>query len=493
MRGFWTRGKLKIFLIVVASVLLGLVAALGVLWWGFESRFHQAPKPAVFPAPQGRVEGMRQDLDYLGELANLDHSFSQASRDAFERERQRLMAQTETLSPGAFDMAVSHAVALAGNGHTSVFRRSRRMGRVPIRLAWFEEGLFVVRASEADAGLLGARVVTINGMTPENMLPVMTPFLSGTADNAKALSPLLYEMPAALAGVWPAMSAERETLVLRAADGREQEVELAADDPAANVAPLPLERNLAPQPAPGEAAGWRALLADGRDERDLPWSLLNPDASLYSRRLDSGKGIYINLRKIEDDDKGPLSDQLAGTLRDIEPASLRYAIVDLRFDSGGNYMTTLSFSKQLPKKLAPDGKLFILTNEATFSAAIVTLARLKYFAGGRAMIVGEHVGDREQFWAENAEPLVLPNSKIYVSYATGYHDWAAGCHDTSRCFWLNFLFDVPAGSLAPDVKVAWRFADYRENRDTVLEAALKFAKSSTIDAPRPAGEPRTLP
>jgi hypothetical protein len=81
------------------------------------------------------------------------------------------------------------------------------------------------------------------------------------------------------------------------------------------------------------------------------------------------------------------------------------------------------------------------------------------------------VGDRERFWAESGKPVELPNSKILVFFATGYHDWNEGCgaSDLARCFWLNLVFDVPAGSLAPDRAIAWKFADYRDGVDTVME------------------------
>jgi len=162
----------------------------------------------------------------------------------------------------------------------------------------------------------------------------------------------------------------------------------------------------------------------------------------------------------------------------LQPRSLRYAILDLRFNGGGNYTETLTFTKELPKRIAADGKLYILTDHATFSAALVTLARAKHFAGDRAVILGERSGDRERFWAESGKPLVLPNSKIMVFYATGYHDWNEGCgvKDWARCFWLNWAFDVPAGDLGPKSPMAWRFADYRNGVDTVLEDALRQAR-----------------
>lgn len=462
-------------LMVAGVLLLGAVIVIGAIWCGFEARFHQLPKPASYPAPSNRAEGVRQDLDYLDQLLVLDHSFSPEAKQAFERARQQMIAQADTLTAGQLEMGISHAVALAGNGHTLVGRRSRRMARLPVRMVWFEEGLYVVRATEAHADLLGSRVLAINGRAPEALLPMITPYISGTAENARAASALLFEFPPALAGVWPEMSAEREKLRLRDPLGKVSEVELTGMVPDPTLTPLAFERNISPRRSPDEPQGWHALLQDGAD---LPLVLQDPDAAVLTRTLDGGKGLYVGIRRIEDDEKGSLSDQLDTALEGIAPGSLRYAILGMRFDGGGNYMKTLRFTRQLPKRVAADGKLVILTNNATFSAGIVTMARAKYFGGSRTTVMGERVGDREQFWAESAAPLVLPNSGIRVFYATGYHDWASGCGEFSRCFWPNVLLDVPAGSLTPDVKMAWKFSDYVAKRDTVFDAALGLARKS---------------
>lgn len=119
---------------------------------------------------------------------------------------------------------------------------------------------------------------------------------------------------------------------------------------------------------------------------------------------------------------------------------------------------------------------------------MVAAARAKYSAGDRAVILGERAGDREQFWAESGTPLELPNSKILVYFATGYHDWNQGCQwkDLGRCFWFNLVFDVPAGSLDPRISLAWRFADYRNGVDTVLAEARRQASELLRRSPAPA-------
>ena len=460
-------------ILLAMGVAIGVLAALlGMVWYAFVARFQPDPVIAEMPKAKDRAEAMRQDLTVLARLLDYDRSFSADARMRFEVERQRLMDSAETLTPQALEMQVSRLVALAANGHTTVGRRLRRINRVPIRLAWFAEGLFVVRADPEHARLVGTRVASINGKTPEELLTALTAYVSGPAEHAKSTSPFFLESPYALAGVWPEMSVESATYVLQPEAGAANTVTLAGAGYNAKAPYVDPSRDLAPQPLENEGAPWANLLT----MRELPLVLRDPDASVYVKKLDDDAGLYIHISNVMGDERGELSTQLAAILDAIKPASLRYAILDMRFDGGGDYTNTLGFTKELPKRIAPDGKLFILTDNTTFSAAIVTTARAKYFGGSRAVILGERVGDRERFWAEGGKAIELPNSRIHIYFATGYHDWNDGCgwKDLGRCFWVNIPFDVPAGSLSPKQSTPWRFADYRAGVDTVLEEALKL-------------------
>ena len=138
----------KILLVLVGGVLL-----LVLLGWGAYAaamwRFYAEPELPKMPAAKDREEAVRQDLDVLALLPTLDRGFPDGARGKFESERRKLLASAATLSPAALEMQVSRLVALGDNGHTTVGRRLRRLNRVPLRFAWFEEGLFVVRATQA--------------------------------------------------------------------------------------------------------------------------------------------------------------------------------------------------------------------------------------------------------------------------------------------------------------------------------------------------------
>ncbi len=465
-----------------AAILVGATLCVFVVGRGFlvafDWRFHPTPAPTKLPPPADRADAAHQDLEALAQLVRLDRSFTAESAQRFEAERTKLIASANDLSRQAFEMQVSRLVALAGNGHTTVGRRLRRLNRVPIRVAWFAEGLFVVRAMEPFEDLVGSQVLSIDGKAPGDVLTALTPYLSGTADHAKSISPLILESPDALNGMWPAMSADSATYVLRKASGALVTVSLEGIAPGLQSSSVAPTRDLAPQHEMNETGAWHGVLSR---RTDLPSVLRDPDASVFVQRLDHGDGLYVHIATVEGDERGAIADQLANVLDPIMPGSLRYAILDLRFNGGGDYLQTLRFTRELPKRIAGDGMLFILTDHATFSAALVTAARAKYFARDRVTILGEQVGDREQFWAESGPPLELPNSRISVYFATGYHDWARGCRwkDLTRCFWFNIAFDVAAGDLSPNASIAWRFADYRDGVDTVMEQALRRAQQYT--------------
>ena len=167
----------------------------------------------------------------------------------------------------------------------------------------------------------------------------------------------------------------------------------------------------------------------------------------------------------------PLAAFLEKTLEEALARRPGFAILDLRSSPGGSYQLMAGFAKTLPAVIPQEGKIFILTSGNTFSAAIITAARVKYFSGARGEIVGEPMGDHPQFWAEAAARIVLPNSGLRVGYATGYHDWKNGCsiEQVLICYPANYFLGVAAGDLDPTIPVSWSFADYLEGKDTAVE------------------------
>lgn len=433
--------------------------------------------PADAPAPGNRAEAQRQDLERLRRLPEIDRSFSPEALAAFNRQIDVLSAQASAAAPGGlddagFELGVTRAVALAGNGHTYV--RGVSMGRslntLPLRLVWFDDGLYVVSARAALAELLGARVLALGGHAPEELAGTLRPYVGGRDSRARLLSVDLISSPAALHALGLLPSPDTAALELQLADGRRVTRDIAAD-------PRPPMRgegavrqpalDLLPATLPQDDGPWRHVLS-GADA--LPLYLQHGDRSYWQAYPDPAT-LFVELRSVSDDPGSSLAEFLAGVVEEAARRRPRAAIIDLRANPGGNYELTAEFTRRLPEALGPDGRIYVLTGPDTFSAAITTLARLKHFAQGEAEIVGRPMGDVSAFWAEGGR-MSLPNSHLSIRYASAFHDWEHGCGlaQIGRCFWLNYVYGVAAGDLSPTMPTGFTFADYRAGRDPAFDA-----------------------
>lgn len=458
----------------IAAVLLAVPAAAYVA----AVRPNYPPVPVLEATPpRTQAEADRQDLELLRRLPDVDRSFSADARDRFDLRIEGLLAEVSAAGPAGmdrarFEMAITRAVALAGNGHTYV--RGVAMGRslnsLPLRLVWFDDGLHVVAARAALAGLLGARVAALGGRTPEDLAVALRPYIGGNDSRARLLSVNLLSSPAALHALGLLPAPDAAVLAFDLPDGRRVERRIEAD-PRPAIRPEGEVRwpasDLLPTALPTDDGPWQHVLSDAAA---LPLYLQHADRA-YWHAAPAPDTLFVELRRIRDMPGDGLEAFLDRVLAKAAERQPKTVIIDLRANPGGDYMLAAAFSRRLPQLLGPDARIHMLTGPDTFSAAISTLARLKHFGGDRVEIVGRPVGDFAAFWAEGGR-LTLPNSGISIRYSTAFHDWGRGCGlaEIGRCFWLNYLYGVAGGDLSPTVPVPFTFADYRAGRDPDIEA-----------------------
>jgi Periplasmic protease len=364
--------------------------------------------------------------------------------------------------------ACAKRLAAADNAHTNVDARAWReqLSSVPVRLEWFADGLHIVRAREAFAELLGAHVTAIDGFEPSALVGDAARFFGGPKEFVRTASLVYLESPEAIHAVRPEAPADRLQLRIVDREGRERRVDLPALAPPQRPGGSKAGRLLSPVALADEAPGeWRTVLDPNAA---MPPSLRAPERSVYATTLDEGT-LYLHLWQIRDDATGPVDDGIRRAVG--QGARWRRIVLDLRFDRGGDYPWAYSQMRGLPGHLTPDGRILVLLDNTTFSAAIIDAALARHFGAGRTTLIGEAPGDRLTFWAEG-NSFVLPNSKLRVLSSTGYHDWAHGCREL-RCYWPNFWYGVGVGNVDPEVRVAWSFEDYRRGIDSVLQRALE--------------------
>jgi len=463
----------------------------------------RTPPPPEFPTPNDQAEANRQDLAYLKRaLQEMDRSFSSEEWTAFDRQIDDLSKRAGGLDAAALEMGTAKAVAVANNGHTNVLGavRGLTLNSIPLRFYWFADALHIVKADPAHSDLLGAKVLRVGGRAPNELARLLASYVGGSPGLARELGVFLMASPQALHAIGLQDSPSMAELAVQTVDGKVIERDVVAlaipatgPPPERTAQTLTFDRrelywprrDLSPIPLPNQAP-YPQPLSDGRqwahvlDQRAVPITLQDPNRFYWATYLTGGKVLFLQINVMMDE---PGREPLRTFLEHAHEAATRqprFAVVDLRSAPGGSYQRTLELTRDLPALIPEDGKIFVLTSGNTFSAGVVTAARLKYFSGNRGEIVGEPVGDYPQFWAEAMTRIVLPNSGLRVGYATGYHDWENGCslRQILVCYPPNYFMGVAAGDLDPTVPVSWSFADYLAGRDTVLERVMRIIAAS---------------
>jgi hypothetical protein len=438
------------------------------------------PYPAAnFPPAASEGEGNRQDLEYLSRLPEIDRSFTKEKRRAFARTLERLIPQSDIFDRAKLTLEAARLTALADNAHTNVLTElgDASFRSVPIRLGVFSDGLYVVKARDEARDLVGAQLLAVNERPVDSIMAAFRPYIGGPPALLRQHMPRLIVSPDLLMAVGLNGRADSSEYRFRLANGTVIDRLLAAAyaPPRVEDSPFWPVRDLSPVPTATEGSGWSHVL----DVAPLYLSRL--DENYWNAFVDDGRILFLQINRMRDQGRQRLADYLAQTLDGIKRRGTKFVVVDLRYDHGGDYTQAADFSRRLAEAMPPDGRIFILTGGNTFSAAISTVSRIRFFAGTRATQVGEPMGDRGHFWGEGGTVL-LPNSKIAVHYATAYHDWENGCglDQITTCFPLNYIYGTAAGDLRPQLVASPRFAHYASGRDMVMDEVMKLVRSGAI-------------
>ena len=442
---------------------LGTTIALAILTSAPGAAAQHAPPP---PSPAAATpEGRSADIAaFRSDFLKIDRSYSPQARAEAERRLAALEPRAATLSAAAFELELSRIVALADNGHTWDFAgpRAAHFNSVPFHLGVFGEDFYVLRASAANADLLGARIVAIDGHPIAEVRATARSLVGGTAGHRDHNIVSFYESPEQLAALGMASAADHATYRFQTPAGVTIERQFTAGPPNGDYMHVDPTRWYFPQPTPSET-GVRTALSPER----APWSLTEPEALFRWRAAPEIDGLVVEFRSNVGNQAHSIQTFLAEARAQIDALHPRNIVIDERFNGGGDLNTTRDFLQALPT-LVP-GRIFVLTSPATFSAAISSTGYLKQAAPDRVSIVGEMVGDRPMFFAEG-RPVVLPNSHAMILFATERHDYQKGCRDYSDCHGNVVRHPIAVPTLAPDISAPWTIEAYLAGRDPGMEA-----------------------
>lgn len=345
-------------------------------------------------------------------------------------------------------------VALVGDAHTSLTPELEpKIGfhRFPIELYDFEDGLYILAADSAHAGLVGAKVNQIGQSSAEAAVQMAGRVISHESPNwVRARAPSLLAMPEVLA----ALGLGRDTLTAEfvlVQDGRQRTVRLTGAGPAAGD----------PHQAPALPMNLRHAMRG-----DDPLWLQRPDRPFWYTVLPD-RTLYIGYRAVQFIHNGELNEQFfQRAFAAGDDARVERVALDIRTNGGGNNFLNRHLVREIVRRPALDqpDKLFVLIGRGVFSAAQNLVNELDYLTN--ATFVGEPTGNAPNQYGD-ARPLELPRSGFIVRVSSLY--WQShSAADDRRWF-------------PPDVYAELSSVDYRTKQDPVLAAALRRATDPTLD------------
>ena len=291
-------------------------------------------------AEKSRHEKWIEDLEYFeNEYLENSKTFSVDSRALCKKHIADLKRKADSLNDNQIILELSRCVAMANNGHTAI--NLGWMKKIPLRFFWFSDGLYIIKTTDTLSQYLGAKVLMINSFKTNEMLRNLNPYLSGNENWKRFIATNYLCSPEVLNGINCSDSSFLNLTLLLNYDTISTLIEVSkATDKRYEYNSW---ENIYPQ-EPGTEE-WSHVF---NSTENLPLYLQHSDKGAFYKFLDYKKMAYFNLNTSWD--RGvKLTDIINEFLDSLKKKQDYSVIIDLRFNTGGNFLLPLKLAKKTPK------------------------------------------------------------------------------------------------------------------------------------------------
>lgn len=385
----------------------------------------------------------REDLQVLAQRVESMHPdlFWRVSETDFRTMVSQLDADIPQLTDNQIIVEMARIVSIAdAHSHLSLYQSATGFQVYPMRLYFFQDGLFIVDA--ADTELIGAQVMSINNHVIEDVYNTVAPII--THDNLQGmlnLAPSYIISPQILHALGLIGDLNQPNFALRLMDGS--------------------DITLNPTPVQAGDSGWEEWYMSNLPQKTEPLYLTQHiDKNFWFTLLPDTKTLYIQYNWMTSTNAdGESIHSFAKNLEQfIVENEFERVVLDLRHNPGGNNTTYGPLLKLLTQneRINQPNRLYTLIGRRTFSAAANFVIELEQ--NSQTLFVGEAMGDMPNMYGDPIA-FTLPNSKLKVAISSRF--WEKSPDDTRE-------------TVEPDIRIDLTSADYFNHLDPVLEAVVRL-------------------
>ncbi len=405
----------------------------------------------------------REDVRYFAEQAPQVHKnlFHSMTREQFDTAVKSLDERIPTMSRDQIIVEIIRIVGMIGDGHTYVqfLGPPTSFRHYPVKLYWFPDGVYVLRADKKYAAAVGGRVIRLGKVSGQEAYDAVSRIVPhDNPSQIKARTPFYMSLAEVLDGLGLVDDMEAVPLTVEN-DGVEKTVIL--------------------KPEAGELDLHEfGLPADWVDARDpsapQPLWLKDPANRYWFEYLKDSRTLYVQFNAVAEKHDETIEAFFKRVMAFADANPVDRFVLDERLNGGGdNYLLRPIIHAFIRSNTVNQpGKLFTIIGRETFSAAMNCVNRMKL--NTNTLFVGEPTASSPNMYGDN-RPLVLPNSKLTVRLS---FLWWQDMDPRDQRIWQ-----------APDLATELTFADYRAGRDPAMEAILNYKPGpSLVDSVKDAAE-----
>ena len=316
---------------------------------------------------------------------------------------------------------------------------------LPVEFYWFDDGLYVTKATEQFENLIGKKVLKINET-----------YINEALDSARAISH--YDNEYGYKLIAPSRLSVLEILkALKITKDDEIVLTVEQGDITKEVGVLALSR-----------FSNSNFLSEKKDTKNEPpiISRQKNDVYYWYEYLEDKKTVYLQINQMNDASTGPDLIKFIGNLNSfIKSKEVNRLILDLRNNFGGDNTYSLPIANLIIKNpnLNKIGSFYTLIGRKTFSAAQDLTNDLRKWTN--VIFVGEPTGASPNSYGDSRKTQ-LSNSNLTANISTIY--------------WRDWTSDEKRQWNAPDIPIPNNASDYFYNRDSALTACLTYKVANNL-------------